>query len=60
MKKRNRSSSLIQKLLNKLKRIYRRKPEPEDPVDPHAYRTAPLKRPPHGRSGAAVAELDES
>jgi hypothetical protein len=56
MKKRSRSASLIQRLLNKLKRLVQRKPEPEDP---YAYRMAPVKRPPHGRSGAAVAELDE-
>ena len=50
------SLSYLRKLLAQLKRLFRRKREPEDP---HAYRTAPLRRPPHGRSGAAVAELDE-
>jgi hypothetical protein len=43
-------------LLAQIKLLFRRKPEPEDP---YAYRAAPLRRPPHGRSGAAVAELDE-
>jgi len=43
-------------MLERLKRIFRRKPEPEDP---YACRMAPVKRPPRGRSGAAVAELDE-
>ena len=50
------SLSYLRKLLAQLKRLFRRKREPEDP---HAYRTAPLRHPPHGRSGAAVAELDE-
>ena len=56
MKKRVKSVPLMQRLLSLLKRVLRRKPEPEDP---YAYRMAPVKRPPHGRSGAAVAELDE-
>jgi len=50
------SLSYLRRLLAQLKLLFRRKPEPEDPF---AYRTAPLRRPPHGKSGAAVAELDE-
>jgi len=50
------SLSYLQRLLAQIKLLFRRKPEPEDP---YAYRAAPLRRPPHGRSGAAVAELDE-
>jgi len=50
------SLSYLQRLLAQIKLLLRRKPEPDDP---HAYRSAPLGRPPHGRSGAAVAELDE-
>jgi hypothetical protein len=50
------SLSYLRKLLAQLKLLFRRKPEPEDP---YAYRTALLRRPPHGKSGAAVAELDE-
>jgi hypothetical protein len=50
------SAPLLRRLLNRLKRMFRRKPEPEDP---YAYRMAPVKRPPRGRSGAAVVELDE-
>ena len=46
----------FRQVLERLKRFFRREPEPEDP---YAYRTAPVKRPPRGRSGAAVAELDE-
>jgi len=56
MKKQVKRVPLVQRLLSLLKRMLRRKPEPEDP---YAYRMAPVKRPPHGRSGAAVAELDE-
>jgi hypothetical protein len=50
------SLSYLRRLLAQLKLLFRRKPEPEDP---YAYRAAPLRHPPHGRSGAAVAELDE-
>jgi hypothetical protein len=56
MKKQSRSTSRLQRLLDRLKLFFRRKPEPEDP---YAYVTAPLRRPPNSRSGAAVAELDE-
>jgi hypothetical protein len=56
MKKQSRSTSRLQRLLDRFKRLFRRKPEPEDP---YAYVTAPLRRPPNSRSGAAVAELDE-
>ncbi len=37
----------------------RRKPEPTEPEDPYAYRLAPVRRGPQGRSGAAVAEPDQ-
>ena len=50
------SLSYLRRRLAQIKLLFRRKPEPDDP---HAYRSAPLRRPPHGRSGAAVAELDE-
>jgi hypothetical protein len=58
MKKKDGSSLLLQRLLERLKRLFRRKPNPE-PEDPYAYRTALLRRPPQGRSGAAVADLDD-
>jgi hypothetical protein len=51
------SLSYLRRLLAQIKLLFRHKPEPEDP---YAYRTAPLRRPPHGKSGAAVAELDEN
>ena len=56
VKNKDRSASLLHRLMNRLRQLFQRKPEPEDP---YAYRMAPVKRPPRGRSGAAVAELDE-
>jgi hypothetical protein len=43
-----------QRLLERLKTAAWRKID-----DPHAYRTVPVRRPPRGRSGAAVVELDQ-
>ena len=40
-----------------LKRLLGR--NPAQPGDPYAYVTAPIRRGPRGRSGAAVAEIDE-
>ncbi len=56
MKKGPRSSSYLQRLLERLRLLFRRKTEPEDP---YAYTMAPVRRPPRGRSGAAVAEIEE-
>lgn len=50
------SLSYLRRLLAQIKLLFRRKPEPEDS---YAYRTAPVRRPPRGRSGAAMADLDE-
>ncbi len=58
MKKGSRSTSYWRRLKDELRRLFRRRPEPE-PEDPHAYVTAPLRRPPRGRSGAAVADVEE-
>jgi hypothetical protein len=55
-RKKSKSLSYWRRLLERLKLLFGRKPEPDDP---YAYRTAPLRHPPHGRSGAAVAELDD-
>lgn len=44
-------------VVNFLKRLLGRKPA--QPGDPYAYVTAPIRRGPRGRSGAAVAEIDE-
>jgi hypothetical protein len=40
-----------------LKRVLSRKPAA--PGDPYAYVMAPVRRGPKGRSGAAVAEIEE-
>ncbi|HEY3615691.1 MAG TPA: hypothetical protein VGK96_02695 [Candidatus Sulfotelmatobacter sp.] len=40
-----------------LKRLLGKKPAP--PGDPYAYVMAPVRRGPKGRSGAAVAEIEE-
>jgi hypothetical protein len=45
-------------LLDALRRILRGKPAPP-PVDPYACITVPLRRGPKGRSGAAVAEVED-
>jgi hypothetical protein len=53
-----RSRARLRSLLEKLRRWWR--PGPEVPGDPHAYRMAPARRGPKGRSGAAaVAEPDD-
>lgn len=44
-------------VLDFLKRLLGRKPAA--PGDPYAYVTAPLRRGPKGRSGAAVAEIED-
>ncbi len=43
--------------LDFLKRLLGKKPSP--PGDPYSYAMAPLHRGPKGRSGAAVAEIEE-
>lgn len=55
--------SRLRKLFRRLTGLFRSRPrarkEPEPPVDPYAYVTAPKKPRPSNRSGAAVAELPE-
>jgi hypothetical protein len=51
------SSSRLRGLLEKVRGWWRR--EPELPGDPYAYRMAPVRRGPKGKSGAAVAEPEE-
>jgi hypothetical protein len=58
-RRRRRSPHPLQNLLKSVMRLFRRKSEPREPEDPYAYRMAQLRRPPRGRSGGAVAELDE-
>ena len=45
-------------VLDFLRRLLSRKSTPP-PGDPFAYAMAPLRRGPKGRSGAAVAEIEE-
>jgi hypothetical protein len=53
--------SRFRKLFRRLTGWLRRNPrkEPEPPIDPYSYVTAPKKPRPSTRSGAAVAELPE-
>jgi len=44
-------------MIDFFKRLFRRKPAA--PGDPYAYVTAPVRRGPKGRSGAAVAEIED-
>jgi hypothetical protein len=44
-------------ILDLLRKLLGKKPAP--PGDPYAYAMAPLRRGPKGRSGAAVAEIEE-
>jgi hypothetical protein len=55
--RRSRLRELFRRLTGWLRRHAPREPEP--PVDPYAYVTAPKKPRPSNRSGAAVAELPE-
>jgi hypothetical protein len=48
--------SIMQALMDQLRRILRKKQPPE--ADPYANVTAPLRRGPRGRRGAAVAEIE--
>jgi hypothetical protein len=54
---RNEKNSRFRRLLDFLKRLLRNKPA--QPEDPYAYAMAPVHRGPKGRSGAAVAEIDD-
>ena len=45
-------------VLDFVKRLLGQKPTPP-PGDPYAYAMAPLRHGPKGRSGAAVAEIEE-
>ena len=51
------SRSKFRAVLDFLKRLLGKKPAP--PGDPYAYAMAPVRRGPKGRSGAAVAEIEE-
>ncbi len=49
--------SLMKKVKDSIRRFLRGEQTP--PGDPYAYVTAPLRRGPKGRSGAAVAEIED-
>jgi hypothetical protein len=49
--------SLLRKMIDRIRRLLGKNPTP--PGDPYAYVTAPVRRGPKGRSGAAVAELED-
>ena len=49
--------SSLKLVVDFLMRLLGRKPA--QPGDPYAYVSAPIRRGPTGRSGAAVAEIDE-
>ena len=51
--------SLVKRLQDSLRRLLGREPSPPPDGDPYAYRMAPIRRGPKGRSGAAVAEIEE-
>jgi hypothetical protein len=50
--------SLVKRLEDALRRLLGKKPSPP-PADPYAYSMAPLRRGPKGRSGAAVADVED-
>jgi hypothetical protein len=50
--------SLVKKLTDSIRRLLGWKP-PSQPGEPYAYAMAPLRRGPKGRTGAAVAEIEE-
>jgi hypothetical protein len=50
--------TLMQALMDQLRRILRKKQFPSE-GDPYAYVGAPLRRGPKGRNGAATAEIEE-
>ena len=56
MRKKDKKSR-IQIMLDLLKRLLGK--NPSQPGDPYAYVMAPLRPGPKGRSGAAVAEIEE-
>jgi hypothetical protein len=49
--------SLMKRVGDAIRRLLGREPLP--PGDPYGYAMAPLRRGPNGRSGAAVAEIEE-
>jgi hypothetical protein len=55
-----RKRSLMKRLQDSIRRLLGRKPSPPPPSgDPYAYCMAPVRRGPKGRSGAAVAKIED-
>ncbi len=50
--------SFLRRMQDYIRRLLGREPSPP-PVDPYAYVMAPLRGSPKGRSGAAVAEIED-
>jgi hypothetical protein len=57
MRNAGRRRSPLERIQDAIRRLLGKKPP--QPGDPYAYVTAPLRRGPKGRSGAAVAEIDD-
>jgi hypothetical protein len=57
-RKSNEQRAIWKELMDQLRRILRKKQKPPE-GDPYAYVGAPLHRGPKGRSGAAVAEIED-
>jgi hypothetical protein len=54
----DRKPSTLKRVRDAIRRLLGLKP-PSQPGDPCAYAMAPLRRGPKGRSGAAVAEIED-
>ena len=50
--------TIWKELMDQLRRLLRKKEKPPE-GDPYSYVGAPLRRGPKGRSGAAVAEIED-
>ena len=48
----------LQKALEKLKRLFRKRREPEAPEDPYSYVAAPKRPRPSARGAAVVADIE--
>jgi len=57
MRESDENRSRLKALIDLVKRLLGKKPAA--PEDPYAYVMAPVRRGPKGRSGAAVAEIEE-
>lgn len=58
MRNAEKERNALGKLMDRIRRILRKKEKPPE-GDPYAYVGAPLRHGPKGRSGAAVAEVED-